>query len=103
MPSVTPADFHRLADAEVLAARRWYARRGGASLAARFVAALDDATARVEANPAMWPPESHGARSCRLKKFPYRLIHVERPNRVRVLAVAHDRQRQGYWVRRLPP
>ena len=99
----TPADFHRLADAEVLAAQRWYAGRGGVPLAARFLAAVDDATARVEADPALWPPVGHGARACRLKKFPFRLIYVERPNRVRVLAVAHDKRRPGYWVRRLLP
>ena len=41
-----PVDYLRLADAEVQAARRWYARRGGAWLVARFAAALSDAEAR---------------------------------------------------------
>ncbi|MBX9622305.1 MAG: type II toxin-antitoxin system RelE/ParE family toxin [Gemmataceae bacterium] len=98
-----PVDYLRLADAEVQAARRWYARRGGAWLVARFAAALSDAEARVSANPSLWSPDQYGTRACRLKKFPYRLIYVEEPARVLVLAVAHDRRRPGYWVRRLPP
>lgn len=99
----TPVEYHRLADAEVLAAQRWYARRGGVSVAARFLTALGEAAARVSTHPAAWPPEPHGARGCRLKKFPYRLIYIEEPTRAFVVAVAHDRQRPGYWRRRLPP
>ena len=96
----TPVDFHPLADDEVLKARRYYAR--AASLAARFIAALDEAVARVGANPAAWPPDAHGTRACRLRKFPYRLVYVEEPARSLVVAVAHDRRRPGYWRRRLP-
>jgi plasmid stabilization system protein ParE len=97
----TPVDFHRLAEDEVLAARRYYARFG-AALAARFLAALDEAVARVGANPAMWPADVHGTRACRLRKFPYRLVYVEEPARVLVLAVPHDGRRPGYWRRRIP-
>jgi hypothetical protein len=70
---------------------------------AGFRAAFLDAEARVGSAPAMWPPESRGARGCRLKKYPFRLIYVEEPTRAFVVAVAHDKRRQGYWVRRLPP
>lgn len=97
----TPVEFHYLADAEVLAARRFYAR-AGAGVLAGFTAALGDATARVAAAPAMWPPDRYGARACRLKKYPYRLVYVEEPTRVLVLAIAHDRRRPGYWRRRVP-
>ena len=98
----TPVDFHRLADDEVLTARRYYARKG-AGLAARFIAALDEAVARIGANPAAWPPDAHSTRACRLRKFPYRLVYVEEPARALVVAVAHNRRRPGYWRRRLPP
>lgn len=98
----TRVDFHRLADDEVLAARRYYARRS-ASVAARFIAALDEAVARVSTQPAMWPSDVHGTRACRLRKFPYQLVYIEQPTRVLVLAVPHNRRRPGYWRRRLPP
>jgi plasmid stabilization system protein ParE len=99
----TSVDLHYPADAEVLAARRRYARTAGGAVAARFLAALDDAKARVSANPSLWSPDQYGTRACRLKKFPCRLIYVEEPARVLVLAVAHDKRRPGYWARRLPP
>ncbi|MBX9628294.1 MAG: type II toxin-antitoxin system RelE/ParE family toxin [Gemmataceae bacterium] len=98
----TPVDFERLAIREARQAERRYARVGAGVLAG-FTAALNDAVARVGSAPAMWPPEPHGARGCRLKKYPYRLIYIEEPTRVLVLAVAHNSRRQGYWRRRLPP
>lgn len=100
---MTPVDYVPLATREGRQAERFYARQGGATVAARFRAAVLDAESRVSANPAAWSPDQHGTRACRLKKFPYRLIYVEEPTRVLVLALAHDRRRPGYWVRRLPP
>jgi plasmid stabilization system protein ParE len=100
---VTPVDFHPLADAEALKVRRYYARKGRAGAAVQFLVALDDAEARISANPSAWSPDTYGTRSCRLKKFPYRLIYVEEPNRVLVVALAHDHRRPGYWHRRLTP
>jgi len=96
----TPVDFHHLAEVEARAARRYYAR-SSAGLAARFLAALDDPVARVESNPALWPPDINGTRACRLRKFPYRLVYIEEVVGVLVLAVVHDRRRPGYWRRRL--
>ena len=98
----TLVDFHNQAEAEVRSARRYYAR-AGVGVASRFLAALNDAVARIGANPTMWPPGGHGTRSCRLRKFPHRLVDIEQPTRVLVLAVAHNRRRPGYWRRRLPP
>ena len=70
---------------------------------AGFRAAFLDAEARLGAAPAMWSSEPFGARGCRLKKYPYRLIYIEEPTRAFVVAIAHDKRRQGYWRRRLPP
>ena len=97
----TPVDFDRLAVREARQAERFYAR-AGAGVLAGFTAAFDDAVARVGAAPAMWPPDQYGTRACRLKKYPYRLIYVEQPTRVLVLAVAHNARRQGHWRRRVP-
>jgi plasmid stabilization system protein ParE len=95
-------EFHPLAVAEARAARRWYARVSQ-NLAARFVAELDTAVARIGANPAGCPPHAHGTRVCRLHRFPYHLVYLElTPDRALVVAVAHNRRRPGYWRRRLP-
>jgi hypothetical protein len=97
----TPVDFHPRADADALAARRFYAR-GGAALVGRFLADLDDAVARVAANPRAWSPHFHGTRVCQFRLFPFSLVYVEEPAGVLVVAVAHHRRRPGYWRRRLP-
>lgn len=95
-------DLHPLAIAEARAARRRYARVSQ-SLAARFMAELDAAVARVGTNPARHSSYLHGTRVTRLGRFPYLFVYFELPPaRVLVVAVAHGRRRPGYWRRRLP-
>src|SRR4051794_28029623 len=95
-------DLLPLAAREAQAARRWYARYAGQAVTDRFIAALDEAKAKVEATPLACSPHLYGTRSCRLKRFPYHLIFVEEPHSLLVVAVAHFRRRPGYWKRRLP-
>jgi len=95
-------DLLPLAAREAHAARRWYVGNAGQVVAGRFIAALDDAKAKIEATPLACSPYLYGTRSCRLKRFPYHLIFLEEPNRLLVVAVAHFSRRPGYWRRRLP-
>jgi plasmid stabilization system protein ParE len=96
------AEFHPRAVEEARATRRWYARVSQ-NLADQFMAELDAAVARIEANPQGFSPHLHGTRVCRLNRFPYQLVFLEvTPDRVLILAVAHNRRRPGYWRRRLP-
>lgn len=98
--------FDHAARAEVLEASRWYERQRH-GLRAEFLAALDDAVARVgrightlavvKISPAL------AVRRLHLARFPYSLVFIELPTRIRVLAVAHDRQRPRYWHTRVTP
>ncbi|MBT3722689.1 MAG: type II toxin-antitoxin system RelE/ParE family toxin [Gammaproteobacteria bacterium] len=36
-----------------------------------------------------------------LHRFPFSIIYREKPSIVQILAVAHDRRRPQYWLRRL--
>jgi hypothetical protein len=36
-----------------------------------------------------------------VRRFPYHVVYIELPDRLQVLAVAHDRRRPAYWVGRL--
>ena len=98
--SVT-VSFHRLAAAEYVAARRWYARRSLAA-EARLVDAVRAAVQRIEANPGVGSPSVGACRWVKLRRFPY-LLHYEQtgPTAVDVYAVAHASQRPGYWLRRV--
>ena len=44
---------------------------------------------------------SSAVRRVRVPRFPYQVVFEAIDNEVRILAVAHDRQRPGYWSDRL--
>ena len=71
----TTVDFHRLADAEVMSIRRYYARAGQS---AKFISALHDAVARVGTSPGMWSPDALGTRACPLRKFPHTALSTSK-------------------------
>ncbi len=98
-----PLLLHHSASAEYVAAAAWYEERR-AGLGADFVGAVDAAMERVV------PLEQHataatrrGVRVVRIKVrgFPYRLVVVELPDVILVVAVAHTSRRPNYWADRL--
>ncbi len=96
-----PVTFHRLAAAEYVTARRWYAARN-ANAAGRFVAEFNAAVGRIDLRPAVGSPWAGAIRWVRVRRYPYLLYFEEvSPGNVFVYAVAHARRRQGYWVRRV--
>jgi hypothetical protein len=40
-------------------------------------------------------------RSARVAGFPYSVAFVELENELRVIAIAHDKRKPGYWLKRL--
>lgn len=87
-------------------AARWYeAHRPG--LGTEFLEALDDAVVRIAEMPRMGSPVRDVAddaiRRRAVRRSPYHVIYLELPDRLQLLAVAHDRRRPGYWVGRVPP
>jgi toxin ParE1/3/4 len=96
-----PVRFAREAREEALAAARWYhQQRPG--LGAEFLASLDEAVERLErigSSLAVLPGSEPDApiRRVHLTRFPYSVVYIELPTRLRVLAVQHGRRRPGYW------
>lgn len=91
------------AEAELAEAARWYeSHRAGLGMA--FLDAVDNAVARIAEMPSMGSPLPGSAdetlRRRAVLRFPYHVIYLELPDRLQVLAVAHDRRRPGYWVGR---
>lgn len=62
----------------------------------RQVVAFPNAGSRVPRLPSDLP-----ARRLAVKRFPYHVIYLETADALRVLAIAHDRRRPGYWRGRL--
>ena len=94
-----PYSFHRLAREEFLSQLSYYSRVRQ-ELAQRFVAEVDFALAEISRAPERHPFIEAPMRRIRLRKFPFALIYVEKPNVVQVLAVAHLSRKPGYWWRR---
>jgi toxin ParE1/3/4 len=98
---VKPYRLHRLAQAEFLAAVRWYAARSPAA-ARRFVQAVHDGLVAVAEAPEAWPQRGLRAdvRTLVLARFPFSIVYRDDAAEIRVLAIAHAKRRPGYWTRR---
>ena len=97
--------FEVEADAEYRGAGRWYEDRR-ARLGVEFFDAVDatlDRIARLPRAGARVPgvADDLPVRRAPVERFPYHAIYLETSATIRVLAVAHDRRRPGYWKSRL--
>ena len=72
-----------------------------AGLGGDFVAAVEHGYDQIEVYPKAWPQVRRHARWYILKRFPYAIIYVERPNEIVVIAISHLSRRRGYWAYRL--
>jgi plasmid stabilization system protein ParE len=92
--------YHRLAARELREARAWYeARRIGTG--DEFRTEVAEAIQRIVDAPERSAPYRVHYRSVRLQRFPYRVYYaILGPAHILIMAVAHDRRRPGYWLRR---
>lgn len=95
------------ASSELREAALWYeVQRSGLGLV--FLAAVDRAMEQVAAWPEAGAPVPGVAaglpvRKMSMPRFPYYLAYLVTDDAVRVLAVAHERRRPGYWHPRTEP
>ena len=99
-----PLRISEEAEAEMAEAASWYeTHRSG--LGIDFLAAVDQTAARIAEMPKMgtpvWGVADEAIRRRAVRRFPYHVIYLELPDRLQVLAVAHDHRRPGYWVARV--
>ena len=96
--------FHHDAIREAELAQAWYDRQQP-GLGDDFAAGLDDAIGAILDRPGMWPrDDSTGTRRevriRTIEPFAYMVVYEIRGEELFVLAVAHHRQKQGYWAGR---
>lgn len=101
----TRVRFEDEADAEYRHAGRWYEGRR-TNLGIEFFDAVDSAVHRIVEFPRAGTkvprlPDVLPVRRIPVKRFPYHVVYLETPAEIRILAVAHDRQKPGYWKNRL--
>jgi hypothetical protein len=61
---------------------------------------LDRAIDAIGDVPARWPAYLHNTRKFVLRRFPFTVADRIDPERVLVVAIAHQKRRPGYWARR---
>ena len=86
---------------EAIEAATWYEHES-AGLGLEFAHAIDAAIDLLadEIVPLTAMPGAAGARGAKrlvLKRFPYDIVILERPEEFLVVAVAHHSRRPGYW------
>lgn len=85
---------------EIDEAFEWYLKRS-VRAASEFQHLLKNALLEIDAKPWLGIMLTDDAYWYRLKKYPYLLIYQNRMPIIRVIAVAHQSRRPGYWMKRL--
>lgn len=84
-----------LADAEQAA--DWYIEQDAWSAAEAFQVEIARAVARIEAQPGLGTPGPAQTRLLPIHRFPFSLVYRQQGEDIRVIAVAAQRRRPGYW------
>jgi plasmid stabilization system protein ParE len=97
--------FDDEADAEYRFAGRWYEARRE-HLGIEFFDAVDAAIDQIVAMPRAGSrvrrlPADLIVRRRAVRRFPYPVVYLEMAAHLRILAIAHDRRKPGYWKDRL--
>lgn len=92
-------EFHPEAQEEFYAAAARYAAIRP-SLGSAFLTRVEAATDRAVRAPATGAPMGSDLRRVFVKRFPYFVLYAVEEPRIFIVAVAHFRQRPGYWRQR---
>ena len=93
-------EFFEEAAAEIEQDRAWYRNRSETAEAG-FLRELDHGVQQVTDAPAQWPRYLAGTRRYLFPTYPYSFVYFVEDDVIRVVAVAHDKRRPGYWRKRL--
>lgn len=92
--------LRRIAKRDLREAIAWYRERNE-EVADRFAAEVQRTLEHLEQFPStgafMPSVPDQDVRSFPVHNFPYHVVFLRLPDRISVLAVAHDRRRPGYW------
>jgi len=96
---VIPYSFHPEAEAEFAAAALFYESRI-VGLGRSFSAEVQRIVSLIREYPDAGAPVRLPVRKTLVDRFPYAIVYRRDRESILVLAIAHQRQRPGYWRRR---
>jgi plasmid stabilization system protein ParE len=85
------------AERELIDGALFYAREANAELGLAFIAEFERSIGVLCDHPRLGPVWRGGTRRFPLRRFPYSIIYQIKPDEVRVIALAHQSRRPGYW------
>ncbi len=94
-PSVSPE-----ADRELFEGAVFYAERANVELGLAFIAEFERALSVLCQSPQLGAQWRHATRRFPLRRFPYSIIYQIGTEELRVIAIAHQRRKPGYWAGR---
>lgn len=90
-----PAALRELQDAAA-----FYSESATVDLGREFLGEFENSIERLRSNPQIAPVYRGTKRRYLLRRFPYSIIFHVVSEELRVIAVAHQRRRPGYWTGR---
>jgi plasmid stabilization system protein ParE len=96
---VIPYAFHPDAQAELEEASLFYESRM-AGLGKSFAAEVERTISLVRDFPEAGSPVGPTRRRVVVARFPYSIVYKQDPDKIVIVAIAHQRRRPGYWQRR---
>lgn len=95
-----PVAYHRLAASEWIKSAEFYERRKP-TLGEAFLSTMEATLLNIQRNPELGKLRRLGTRSWKTKRFPFRIVYLEQPDRFWIVAIAHSSRRPDCWIRRL--
>ena len=93
--SFNPAARQEFADAAT-----WYAEGAGEARAIDFRNEAQRSLRLINMHPSIGAPSAGDTRRLVIRRYPYSIIYRIDSSHLRVLAIASDRRRPGYWAGR---
>jgi len=85
------------AELELTEGAIFYARDGDVELGLAFIAEFEHTLDLLCNYPELGPVWRGTTRRFPLRRFPYSLVYQVKTDELRVIALAHHRQKPGYW------
>jgi toxin ParE1/3/4 len=86
------------AEEELMGAARFYSTQASAALGLAFVEEVERACRLLLEQPSIGVVWHGQTRRLALRRFPFNLIYQIHADEIRVIAIAHQRRKPGYWM-----
>lgn len=85
------------AELELVEGALYYAQKANSDVAQAFISEFDRSAKLLGEHPKIGATWHGSIRRLPFRRFPYSIVYYLRESEVRILAVAHQRRRPGFW------